>query len=45
MRGRDAWQATLADLKEGLHTHPGTRSPISWRTVARLTRAGRPPIF
>ncbi|MFH8407622.1 glycosyltransferase family 2 protein [Streptomyces sp. NPDC018019] len=45
VRGRDAWQATLAGLKEGLRTHPGTRSPISWRTVARLTRAGRPPIF
>ncbi|MFH8350090.1 glycosyltransferase family 2 protein [Streptomyces sp. NPDC018045] len=45
VRGRDAWHATLTGLKEGLHTHPGTRSPISWRTVARLTRAGRPPIF
>jgi GT2 family glycosyltransferase len=29
---------------EGWRTDPGERRPISWRTVWRMTRAGRPPI-
>jgi len=30
---------------DGWRTRPGPRSPIRWRTVARLTRLGRPPII
>ncbi|MEW2577780.1 glycosyltransferase family 2 protein [Streptomyces syringium] len=45
VRGRDAWRATLDGFREGLREGAGTRSPMSWRTVARLTRAGRPPVF
>ncbi|MFC5720856.1 glycosyltransferase family 2 protein [Streptomyces gamaensis] len=44
-RERTALRASLAGFREGLRTDPGTRSPMSWRTVARLTAAGRPPIF
>ncbi|WP_238782983.1 glycosyltransferase family 2 protein [Streptomyces monomycini] len=45
VRGWDAWRATFAGLREGLSARPGARSPMSWRTVIRLIRAGRPPIF
>lgn len=31
-------------LVEGVRTDAGERRPISWSTVARLTRAGRPPV-
>lgn len=31
-------------LAEGLRGGHGERRPMSWRTVWRLTRAGRPPI-
>jgi len=31
-------------LWEGLTTPAGPRRPLRWRTVARLTRAGRPPV-
>ncbi|MFI9237066.1 glycosyltransferase family 2 protein [Streptomyces sp. NPDC053079] len=44
-RDRNALRASLAGFQEGLRKDPGTRSPMSWRTVARLTTAGRPPIF
>ncbi|WP_435532648.1 glycosyltransferase family 2 protein [Streptomyces violaceusniger] len=44
-RGREALRASLAGLKEGLRDDCGAREPMSWRTVARLTRAGRPPIL
>lgn len=30
---------------EGLRSDPGERRPMSWRTVWRLTRAGRPPVI
>ncbi|WP_346770729.1 glycosyltransferase family 2 protein [Luteipulveratus flavus] len=30
---------------EGLRSDPGPRRPMSWRTVARLARAGRPPVI
>jgi GT2 family glycosyltransferase len=29
---------------EGWRTNPGERRPMRWRTVVRMTRAGRPPI-
>lgn len=30
---------------EGVRTDPGRRRPISWGTVAKLTRIGRPPVI
>jgi GT2 family glycosyltransferase len=30
---------------EGWRSDPGARGPMSWRTVARMTRLGRPPVI
>ncbi|HYJ77746.1 MAG TPA: glycosyltransferase family 2 protein, partial [Actinomycetes bacterium] len=35
----------FAGFREGLGPGAGERRPISWRTVWRLTRAGRPPVI
>jgi GT2 family glycosyltransferase len=43
-RDADARRAWLAGLREGLRESPGERRPMSWRTVARMARAGRPPV-
>ncbi|MFI8251970.1 glycosyltransferase family 2 protein [Streptomyces filamentosus] len=43
-RDRAALRATAAGFREGLRGGHGHRAPMSWRTIARLTRAGRPPI-
>ncbi|HET9944921.1 MAG TPA: glycosyltransferase family 2 protein, partial [Actinomycetes bacterium] len=32
-------------FREGLGPGAGERRPMSWRTVWRLTRAGRPPVL
>ena len=46
LRGsRPALKAWFAGFREGLGRGAGERRPISWRTVWRLTRAGRPPII
>lgn len=37
--------ALVRAVRAGWATRPGPRSPIRWRTVARLTRLGRPPII
>ncbi|MFJ2753669.1 glycosyltransferase family 2 protein [Streptomyces sp. NPDC087297] len=37
--------ASLAGFREGLAGGQGARKPMSWRTVYRLCRAGRPPIL
>jgi len=37
--------AWFAGFREGLGPGAGERRPMSWRTVWRLTRAGRPPIL
>ncbi|MEU5064705.1 glycosyltransferase [Streptomyces virginiae] len=39
--GLRAWFGGFA---EGLRTDAGPRRPMRWRTVARMTRLGRPPI-
>jgi GT2 family glycosyltransferase len=39
-----ARQAWFGGFREGWKTPAGTRRPMSWRTVWRLTRLGRPPI-
>ncbi|ONI50381.1 hypothetical protein STIB_54750 [Streptomyces sp. IB2014 011-1] len=45
IRDRKALRVTLAGFLEGLSGGQGPRRPMSWRTVLRLTTAGRPPIF
>lgn len=40
---RDA-RALASALWNGWRTRPGPRNPIRWRTIARLTRLGRPPV-
>ncbi|WP_030907728.1 glycosyltransferase family 2 protein [Streptosporangium amethystogenes] len=42
-RDRAALRASLAGLAEGLRGGHGSRTPMRWSTVARLTLAGRPP--
>ncbi|MFG1688610.1 glycosyltransferase family 2 protein [Nonomuraea sp. NPDC049269] len=39
-----ALRASLAGLAEGLRGGYGARTPMRWSTVARLARAGRPPV-
>jgi hypothetical protein len=40
----DGFLPTLRGFAEGFRHPLGTRSPMSWRTVVRMTRLGRPPI-
>jgi GT2 family glycosyltransferase len=37
---RDSWRGAV----EGVRGDPGPRRPMSWHTVWRMTRAGRPPL-
>jgi GT2 family glycosyltransferase len=37
--------AWFRGFREGLGAGAGERRPMSWRTVWRLTRAGRPPVI
>ncbi|MGY0058817.1 SDR family oxidoreductase [Streptomyces sp. LZ34] len=45
VRDRAALRVSLTGFKEGLRGGHGSRSPMSWHTVARLARAGRAPIL
>lgn len=45
IRSRSALRVSLMGFREGLRGGYGSRSPMRWHTVARLTRAGRPPIL
>ncbi|WP_317230033.1 glycosyltransferase [Clavibacter sp. MX14-G9D] len=45
MRGRDGLGTWLRGWREGWTTSPGPRRPMSWGTVLRMTRAGRPPVI
>ncbi|MDT0449426.1 glycosyltransferase [Streptomyces hesseae] len=38
-------RTSLAGFREGMRTDCGPRARMSWHTVARLTLAGRPPVF
>ncbi|MCX4736116.1 glycosyltransferase family 2 protein [Streptomyces sp. NBC_01363] len=40
-----ALKAWLGGFREGWSTPCGTRRPMKWRTVWRLTRLGRPPVI
>lgn len=42
---RTALRIWFRGLLEGYRTDPGPRRPISWRTAARMTALGRPPII
>jgi GT2 family glycosyltransferase len=39
-----ALSAWFAGWRAGWREHPGERRPMSWRTVWRMTLAGRPPV-
>jgi GT2 family glycosyltransferase len=43
-RNRPALRAWFAGWGEGWRSDPGVRRPLSWRTVWRMTLAGRPPV-
>ncbi len=45
VRDRQALRTWFGGFREGWREDPGPRRPMSWRTVARLTRAGRPPLW
>lgn len=38
-------KAWFAGWREGWRADPGKRRPLRWRTVVRMTRAGRPPVI
>ncbi len=44
-RNRQGLKPWFAGWVEGWRTNPGGRRALSWRTVARMTRAGRFPIL
>jgi hypothetical protein len=43
-RSVSAVRAWLSGFAAGWRMDPGQRNPMSWRTMWRLTRAGRPPL-
>jgi GT2 family glycosyltransferase len=45
LRSVDDAQQALRGYRDGLREPPGERRPLRWRTVWRMTRAGRPPIL
>lgn len=44
-RDRAALRAWFGGFREGWREDPGTRRPLSWRTVARMAKRGRPPVI
>jgi GT2 family glycosyltransferase len=44
-RGRDGLGTWFRGWREGWTSSPGERRPMSWRTVARMARGGRPPVI
>ncbi len=44
-RNRAALRPWFGGFREGWRRPAGPRRPISWRTVARMTRLGRPPVI
>jgi GT2 family glycosyltransferase len=45
LRGREARVETARGYRLGVSEDAGRRRPIRWRTVWRMTKAGRPPIY
>jgi hypothetical protein len=44
LRPRSALRIWFAGFYEGVVTPCGERRPLGWRTVARMSLAGRPPV-
>ncbi len=44
-RALDGLRAWAGGFLEGVRTPCGTRRPMRWRTVWRMTRLGRPPVI
>jgi GT2 family glycosyltransferase len=44
-RDRDGLGTWLRGWREGWTTSPGARRPMSWGTVVRMARGGRPPVI
>lgn len=44
-RNPDALRAWFGGWAAGWREDPGVRRPVSWSTVRRMTRAGRPPVI
>ncbi|WP_211715916.1 glycosyltransferase family 2 protein [Nocardiopsis sp. MG754419] len=44
-RDKSALKSWFEGFREGWREDAGRRTPISWRTAWRMTRAGRPPII
>ncbi|MEP6853114.1 MAG: glycosyltransferase [bacterium] len=45
VRGRTALRQSLRGAIEGFRGDAGPRRPMSWLTIVRMTRAGRPPLI
>jgi glycosyltransferase involved in cell wall biosynthesis len=45
VRNADARRAWFSGLREGMRVKPAGRRRMSWRTVWRMSRAGRPPVI
>lgn len=45
LRTRDGFVQLRRGVTDGLRTNGGPRRPIRWRTIWRMTKAGRPPII
>lgn len=45
VREKEALRSWFAGLREGIQHAPKDRRPMSWKTVRRMTRAGRPPVI
>jgi GT2 family glycosyltransferase len=45
LRAREDLRETLAGFREGLTSPAGARRRVHWRTIWRMTRAGRPPVI
>jgi GT2 family glycosyltransferase len=45
IRSAESLRAWLSGFREGWGPGAGERRPMRWRTVIRLTRAGRPPVL
>jgi GT2 family glycosyltransferase len=47
VRNRDvrSLRTWVRGFEEGWRTDPGPRRPLSWRTVLRMSRLGRPPVI
>jgi GT2 family glycosyltransferase len=45
LRSREGLVETIRGYRDGLRELCGERRPISWRTVWRMARAGRPPVI